>query len=73
MQSVPKVNGDNGPENRSEGQNLSSAVRSPLGSCFMLAGVFLTDHSHLPLDIQKNLFFSLQNTDRKTFLTPKPA
>lgn len=37
----------------------------------MLAGVFLNGHKHRPLDTQKNLVFSLENSGRKSFLPPR--
>lgn len=75
VQSVPKVSGDNGPENRSEGQNSSSLQRSafPSGkatSCRLASSLTVTTTF---LWTPRKAIFSLQNTDRKNFLPPEPA
>lgn len=75
VQSVPKVNGDNGPENRSEGQNSSSLQRSAFPSgeatpCCLVSSLMSTTTF---LWTPRKAIFSLQNTDRKNFLPPEPA
>lgn len=75
VQSVPKVSGDNGPENRSEGQNSSSLQRSafPSGeatSCRLVSSLMATTTF---LWTPRKAIFSLQNTNRKNFLPPEPA
>ena len=75
VQSVPKVNGDNGPKNRPEGQDPSHLQRSlcpsgeavpcRLGSSFRAVTPFLWT--------PRKAIFSLQNMDRKNFLPPEAA
>lgn len=75
VQSVPKVNGDNGPKNRPEGQDPShlqrrlcpsgEAVPCWLGSSFRAVTPFLWT--------PRKAIFSVQNMDRKNFLPPEPG
>ena len=77
VQSVPNLNGDNGPKNRPEGQGSSTLLRS---ACSLGGGGVFGVGGGLPSGLQppssghpEKLFFSLQNMDRKNFLPPKPV